>query len=455
MQRTRGDERFRIAERYFIGGAGAAGRYHPTLGRPLYIERADGAYLFDVDGNKYIDYHTSSGASFLGYNHPAIRAGIEKALDMGFFCNFETEYHARLAQCVSEMVPSAERIRFSNSGTEATMAAIRLARGVTGRSKILKFEGHFHGMHDYVFYNAHSRLGEILPNGEIACVHDSGGVPSELDAVITIIPWNDPEVFSSCMRRHRGEFAAVIMEPVMYNAGCILPKKEFMQLVRDETTRDGAVLIYDEVLSGFRMGPGGAQEWLGVTPDLTCLAKALGCGLPIAAIVGKEQTMKGLNPGGATVVSGTYTGHLIEVTGALAALEEIRKPGFYDRLTGLARQLYDGINEQLRRHGIRAACQGLGARFAIYFGLDELPVMDFRKAASTFDQALDRTFLKVALERGLYFHDYGQSTTPMHHGFSGVHTREDIEETLNRLDDAFAELSRMPMTVGEGTAPVR
>jgi len=199
-------------------------------------------------------------------------------------------------------------------------------------------------------------------------------------------------------------------------------------------------------LSGFRMGPGGAQEWLGVTPDLTCLAKALGCGLPIAAIAGNETTMKGLNPGGGTVVSGTYTGHLIEVMGALAALEEIRTPGFYDRLNGLARRLYDGINASLRRHGIRAVCQGLGARFAIYFGLDELPVMDFRKAASTFDQATDRKFLTIALEKGLYFHDYGHSITPMHHGFSGVHTSEDIEETLNRIDDTFAELSRVPLT---------
>jgi len=148
--------------------SGAAVRYHPTLGRPLYLEHADGAYLYDADGDRYIENHTSSGASFLGHNHPAIRIGIERALQLGFFCNHETEYHVRLARQLSEMVPSAERVRFNNSGTEATMAAIRLARGVTGRSKILKFEGHFHGMHDYVFYNAHSRLGEVLPTGETA-----------------------------------------------------------------------------------------------------------------------------------------------------------------------------------------------------------------------------------------------------------------------------------------------
>lgn len=440
MKRERGDQLFKFAEQYFIAGAHAAGRYHATLGRPLYATRADGAFIYDVDGNEFIDYYNSAGASFLGYKHPAIRAGIEKALEMGFFCNLESEYHSSLAQDLCEVVPSAERVRFNNSGTEATQAAIRLARTFTGRSKILKFEGHFHGMHDYVFFNGHWTLGQVLPNGEITPMHDSDGVPGALDNLIVIIPFNNPEVFASCMRRHEGEFAAVIMEPVMYNAGCILPERSFVQLVRKETERDGAVLIFDEVLSGFRMGLGGGQEWLGVTPDLTCLAKAMGCGMPIAAIVGKADVMRGLNPIGTTVVSGTYTGHLIEVMGALAALEELRKPEFYDRLNALARRLYDGINEIVSRRRIKAFCQGLGARFAIYFGLEEGPITDFRKVVAAFDQEANRTFQRLTLEKGLYFHDYGKSLTPMHHGFTGVHTQHDIDETLNRLDDVFAEL---------------
>lgn len=179
---------------------------------------------------------------------------------MGFFCNLESEHHARLAQYVCEMVPSAKRVRFNNSETEATMAAVRLARAVTRRNKILKFEGHFHGMHDYVFFNAHSALGPELPGGEIGLVHDSGGVPDALDALIVVIPFNNHEAFAECMRRHKGEFAAVIMEPVMYNAGCILPNKDFVQHVRDVTAQDGTILIFDEVLSGFRMCPGGGKS---------------------------------------------------------------------------------------------------------------------------------------------------------------------------------------------------
>jgi len=442
MKSERGEQLFRFAEQYFIAGAHAAGRFHATLGRPVYAARADGAYIYDVDGNEFIDYYNSAGASFLGYNHPAIRAGIESSLELGFFCNLESEYHSKLAQQLCEVVPSAERVRFNNSGTEATQAAIRLARAITGRSKILKFEGHFHGMHDYVFFNGHWSLGTVLPNGEITPVHDSDGVPGALDALIVILPYNNPEVFVSCMRRHEGEFAAVILEPVMYNAGCILPERRFVQLVRKETERDGAILIFDEVLSGFRMGLGGAQEWLGVTPDLTCLAKALGCGMPIAAIAGRRDVMLGLNPIGATVVSGTYSGHLIEVMGALAAIEQLREPEFYNRLNALARRLYDGVNEIAARRKVKAVCQGLGARFGLYFGVEELPITEFRKVVAAFNQDMNKAFHRLTLDKGLYFHDYGKSLTPMHHGFTGVHTQHDIDETLNRLDDVFAELAQ-------------
>jgi glutamate-1-semialdehyde 2,1-aminomutase len=190
------------------------------------------------------------------------------------------------------------------------------------------------------------------------------------------------------------------------------------------------------------MCAGGGQQWLGITPDLTCLAKALGCGMPIAAIAGKEEVMRGLNPIGPAAVSGTYTGHLIEIMGALAAMEELRTPGFYDRLNALATRLYDGINEIAGRRKVSAVCQGLGARFAIYFGLDDVPITDFRKVVAAFDQDRNREFQRLTLEKGLYFHDYGKSLTPMHHGFTGVHTEHDIDETLTRLDDVFAQLAR-------------
>jgi glutamate-1-semialdehyde 2,1-aminomutase len=227
------------------------------------------------------------------------------------------------------------------------------------------------------------------------------------------------------------------MEPVMYNAGCILPDKSFVQLVRDEATRDGTILVFDEVLSGFRMAPGGGQEYVGVTPDITCLSKAVGGGMPLSAIAGKRFVMNGLTPVGKTIVTGTYTGHLLTVMGALAALEEIRKPDFYPRLNRMADLFYGGFNDILRRRKIKAVVQGLGARFGIFFGMEETPITDFRKVVSQFDSAMDKKFIRMCFERKLYFRDPGHRIVPIHHGITAAHDEAVIDETLNRLDDLF------------------
>jgi glutamate-1-semialdehyde 2,1-aminomutase len=433
-----GNRHFETARNYLLSGTGAPPRIYPLLGRPLYLNRADGAYLYDVDDNRYIDFHSSAGAALLGHNHPAIKAAILKAVESGFYCNYESEWHARVGQLICEMVPSAELVRFCGSGSESTAAALRVARAVTGRKRILKFEGHFNGMHDWVFFNMDATLGEELPNGEVRPVHESAGIPDDLDALVTVLPFNKPEVFTAAMRRHAGEFAAILMEPVMYNAGCILPDRDFVRLVREAATADGAVLIFDEVLSGFRMAPGGGQEYVGVTPDITCLSKAVGGGMPLSAIAGKRFVMNGLTPVGKTVVTGTYTGHLLTVMGALAALEELRKPDFYPRLNRIANRFYDGFNEILRRRGIKGVVQGLGARFGIFFGMEETPITDFRKVVSQFDAAADKKFVRAAFERGLYFRDPGHRIVPIHHGITSAHDDAVIDETLNRLDDVFA-----------------
>ena len=433
-----GNDHFDIAKKYLLSGTGAPPRIYPLLGRPLYLQRADGAYLYDIDDNRYIDFHSSAGAALLGHNHPTIKARIVQALDQGFYCNYESEHHAQVAQHICEMVPSAEIVRFCGSGSEATAAALRLSRAVTGRKRILKFEGHFNGMHDYVFFNMDSTLGQQLPNGEVSPAHESAGIPDDLDNLVTIIPFNNAKVFSETMRRHRGEFAAILMEPVMYNAGCILPDKAVVQLIREEATRDGAVLVFDEVLSGFRMAPGGGQEYVGVTPDLSCLSKAVGGGLPLSALVGKRSVMDGLTPVGKTIVTGTYTGHLLTVMGALGALEELRKPDFYPRLNRIANRFYSSLNEILQRRKIKAVCQGLGARFGIFFGMEETPIMDFRKVVSQVDAEMDKKFIGKGFERGLYFRDPGRRIVPIHHGITGAHDDGVIDEALNRLDDLFA-----------------
>ncbi len=428
------DELFARAQKHLVGGVGAGGRFHPLLGQALYFSRGQGSRLWDVDGKEYIDFFTGSGANFLGHNHPATREAIQRALDIGVICNGETEYHARLAELVSEAVPCAEMVRFANSGTESTMGAIRIARGYTGKSKILKFEGHFHGMHDYLWYNCAAGVGELGADGTITPLAESAGMPPELAQLILVTPFNDLETFQRVVRAHRDELAAVIMEPISYNQGCIPSDPEFLREVRRICTEMGIVLIFDEVLSGFRMGRGGAQEYYGITPDLCTLAKALGGGVPIAAVCGNKQVMSVLNPLGKTVMSGTYTGHLTAVMAAIACQMELAKPGFYAHINVLADRLYKGIAEALRTTGVPAVIQGIGARFGLYFGVTE-PVTNYRQAARS-NREMEKRFLKGCLGRGLYFHDYGHT---MHHGFSSQHSLADIDESLNKIEDALRE----------------
>lgn len=242
---------FDFASRYMVAGVSGSARLNAALGRPLYLTHGDGCRLYDVDGREYIDYNLSHGATFLGHNHPKIREAIEQALTMGVICAYETEYHSRLAEMLCRVVPCAEQVRFANSGSEATLAAIRLARTLTGKHKLLKFEGHFHGLHDYVVWNAHGPARDELPSYPYVPPQvESAGIPPQIADLVIIVPWNDPAAFEQAMREHGHEIAAVICEPVNYNSGCILPKPGMLQLLREQATKHGAVLIFDEEKGG-------------------------------------------------------------------------------------------------------------------------------------------------------------------------------------------------------------
>jgi len=432
---VKSEQLFESAKRHLIGGGGAGGRYHPLLKHPLYLSRGKGSRFWDVDGKEYIDFFTGSGANFLGHDHPAITAAIRQALEVGVICNGETEYHARLADLIAEAVPCAEKTRFANSGTEATLGAIRIARAFTGKSKILKFEGHFHGMHEFLWWNCSAGVGALRDDGTVAPLADSDGMPAALADLVVVVPFNDINAFEKAVTAHQGELAAVIVEPISYNQGCIPAQVEFLRQVRATCTRLGLVLIFDEVLSGFRMCRGGAQEYFGVTPDLCTLAKALGGGVPIAAVCGKTDVMSVLNPVGHTIMSGTYTGHLTAVMGAIACQTELAKPGFYAHLNGLADRLYAGIAEALRVTGVPGIVQGIGARFGLYLGVTE-PVTNYRQAVRT-NREMEVKFILGCVRRGLYLHDYGHT---MHHGFSSQHTEADIDQSLHIIEETLREL---------------
>ena len=429
------EQLYQSAQQHLIGGAGAGGRYHPLLKRPLYLARGKGSRFWDVDGKEYIDFFTGSGANFLGHGHPAISQAVRDALDVGVICNGETEYHSQLAALVSAAVPCAEKVRFANSGTEATMGAIRIARGYARKPKILKFEGHFHGMHDYLWWNCSAGVGPIRADGTVAPLPDTDGIPELLADLVVVVPFNDLDAFERAVAAHRHELAAVIMEPISYNMGCIPSEPDFLKGVRRICTEQNLVLIFDEVLSGFRMCRGGAQEYYGVTPDLCTLAKALGGGVPIAAVCGKTEVMSVLNPVGRTVMSGTYTGHLTAVMPAIACQRELAKSDFYPHITRLADRLYAGIREALKITGVPGVLQGIGARFGLYLGLTE-PVTSYRQAVQT-NREMEVKFILGCVKRGLYIHDYGHT---MHHGFSAQHTEADIDQALSIIEDALREI---------------
>jgi glutamate-1-semialdehyde 2,1-aminomutase len=438
-------ELFKLAEKSLLYGTCAAGRYHAALGHPMYLQRADGAYLYDVEGNEYIDFNSSAGAAFFGYNHPRIKRAVEKSLSMGFFMNFESEYHYRLADKICQVIPSGEKVRLSNTGTEVTMGAVRLARAFTGKEKIVRFEGHFHGMNELVFYN-HGVLGEMDKYGEVAPKADSAGFPSAYADPIIVAEFNRIETLEHVAKKYRGQIAAVIMEPVCFNCGCMPAYKQYLEHVRDLCTREEIVLIFDEVLSGFRPGITGAQGYYGVTPDLTTIAKALGGGFPIAALTGKKEIMETLNPGGPTVMSGTYTGSLMPVLVAIECLEMMEEPGFYDQLNSVADRLYAGMNDLFRRYRIPGHVRGLGNRFATYFGIEnEEDDYHFRRIVAKFNPKLYNSFVAKVLKQNLHFHISGwaggEVSLPTHCGTTSAHTRQIVDTALERMEGVFKEIS--------------
>jgi glutamate-1-semialdehyde 2,1-aminomutase len=430
---------------YMKGGACAPGRIHGSIGRPLYLNRASGSRLYDVDGNEYIDFHNSAGGAFFGHNHPRLRSAVERSLDEGFFMNFDTPHHAELAELLCTSVPSAEQVRFSNTGTEATLGAIRLARGYTGRDLIVHFEGHFHGMHEGAFYN-YGRIGKMDAHGEVETLPDSAGFTDAFKSQVIVVESNNINAFSQALKKYEGRIAAVIMEAISYNCGCMPSRKEYLQEVRRLCTEHEIVLIFDEVLSGFRMGLGGAQEYYGVIPDLTALAKALAGGFPLAAVVGRKTIMDALTPAGKVVMSGTYTAAVMPVLAAIECLKMLREKSFYDSINSLSYQFYDEFNALFKEFSIPGHIRGIGARFATYFGIeDEEDDYSFRKIAANFSSALYAAFVKKSLERGIYFHAGGWSAGgaahPVHAGITAAHTSVDLDQALGIFKQIFSELA--------------
>jgi glutamate-1-semialdehyde 2,1-aminomutase len=431
-------DQYRQACNFLAAGVSSSTRVNQALGHALLFDRAEGCRLWDLDGREYLDLCCSHGATLLGHGDPRVRRAVENALDRGAPCSYENETHAAFARLLCETVPCLERLRFTCSGSEATMHCLRLARAFTGRPKVLKFEGNFHGYHDQVMFAINTPADRLGPENAPAIYPGSAGIAEGLGHNLVLVPYNRPELLERAFRAHAGELAAVICEPVYYNAGCVIPTPEFLAALRRLTRDHGVLLIFDEVLSAFRMAPGGAQEYLGVTPDLCTLGKAVGGGQPLSVFGGRRDIMDRLMPLGDCQHSGTYNGHPVAVAAGLAAVTAYKQPGFYEHLSRVADRLYAGLDAIFQRHGVPARVQGLGARFGVYFGVAG-PVFSYREAVRH-QRAQMLRFVRSAITHGVYLHDYGGAAC--HHGFCAAFTLKDADEALDRLEDAVRKMER-------------
>ncbi len=421
------------ARRVIPGGVCSSTRLNRALDRPFIAARGEGCRVVDVDGREFLDLCCGHGAALLGHGHPAVSAALRRAVELGHLCAFETEYTGALAERLCRLIPCAERVRFTGSGTEATMHAVRLCRGYTGRDKILRIEGHFHGYHDILYIGGHPPAGELAANRRQP-YRESAGIPAAMAEFVVPLPFNDLEAAAAALERHAEEACCLILEPVNFNSGGLLPEPGYLAGLRELCDRAGVLLFFDEVQTSFKDSPGGAQQDFGVTPDLCTIGKSLGGGLPLSAICGRAELMDRFKPVGDVQHSGTFNAPLPSVLAALAFLDEVERPGFYESLRAAGERLIAGLAELARRHEVVLQTPRHGARMGLVFDCPG----PLRRYDDVLGHNVERllAFIRAAHERGVYFHDYGGA--PCHHGWSIAHSPADMDEALDRLDGAFA-----------------
>jgi glutamate-1-semialdehyde 2,1-aminomutase len=401
---------------------------------PLFVERGEGAHLFDVDGNEYIDYLLGLGPMILGHRPPKVTAAvIEQIQNRGTVFALPTAQEALLAQKITAAVPSVEQVRLCNTGTEAVIYSLRLARAFTGRDKVIRFEGMYHGFSDAVYWSKHPPLDEAGPDHRPIAVAQGPGLSRAAGEQLIILPWNDIEALRAAVAREGDSIAAILTEPVMCNTGCILPEPGYLQAMRELADSRGIALIFDEVITGFRLGFGGAQGIFGIKPDLTVFAKGLGGGFPVAALGGRRDIMK-LVADGTVSMAGTYSANGIAVAAANAALDELGAPGKYEALFARCTRFYDGLSTIFRRHGLPATVVGLGPVLQVWFA--EKPIHNYRDAARYANHDLFRRWWEGMLERNVLFHPGAFENLFV----SFAHSEQDVDRTLAAADQVAALL---------------
>ena len=423
---------FERARKVMPGGVCSSTRLNKAIGKPFYVSRGAGGKLYGLDGKEYIDLCCAHGAALLGHGHPAIIQAMEKATSLGYACSAETEFQVELAERLCKLIPCFERVRFCTSGSEATLHLLRACRAFTGRDKVIRFVGHFHGYHGFLYIGGHppmDRLDENLGTPYI----ESPGIPEIMADLVIPLPFNDISAFKAAVDRYADEVCAVILEPVNYNAGGIKPAAGYLEELRSITRDTGILLFFDEIQSSFKKSPGGAQEDFGVVPDVCTIGKSLGGGMPLSAFGGRADIMDMFQPEGPVQHSGTFNAHLVQILAGLAFLDQVEKPDFYPTLQRNEKRFHNGVDESLRRLDVPVLFPHHGARFNIITGVREEPerYADLRKH----DKDVLFAFIKGCIDKGVYFHDYGGSAC--HHGYSVQHTEKDIDKAVTVIDEVL------------------
>ena len=425
MRHDRSHSIFHRAKELMPGGVNSPARAFGAVGgEPIVVERAEGAYLFDVDGNRYIDYIGSWGPMILGHGHPRVREAIHRAVDNGTSYGAPTPGENELAELIVACIPSIEKLRLVSSGTEATMSAIRLARGFTGRDVIVKFAGNYHGHVDSLLVAAGSAAATLG-------VPDSPGVTAGTSKDTLILRYNDVPGLQRAFVEHGSRIAGVILEPIVGNMGCVVPSSDFLQSLRSLTKQHGSLLIFDEVITGFRVALGGAQQLLGVNPDLTTLGKIVGGGLPIGAYGGRAEIMNHILPAGKVFQAGTLSGNPIAVAAGLTTLRVLREENPYPRLDQLATRLADGLITAARSAGVEHSLARVGSMLTFFF--NPKPVVDW-DSASRSDTRRYAKFFWGLLERGVYLPCSQYEALFV----STAHSEADIDSTIAAAKEVFA-----------------
>ena len=427
MNHTLSERLFARATELLPGGVNSPVRaFRSVGGTPFFAKRAEGAYLYDVDGNAYVDYVGSWGPMIAGHAHPRVLEAVERTMRDGLSFGVPNALEVEMAEAITSIVPSCEMVRMVNSGTEATLSAIRLARGATGRTRIVKFEGCYHGHGDSFLVKAGSGVMTLgLPN--------SPGVPAALADLTLTLPYNDFDAATALFDEVGHDIAALIIEPIVGNANCILPRDGYLQHLRALCTKHGALLIFDEVMTGFRVALGGAQQRYGIAPDLSTFGKIIGGGMPVGAYGGRRELMQQIAPAGPIYQAGTLSGNPVAMAAGLATLDLIRAPGFHEALERATHTLCDGLEAAAREAGIAFHTTRAPGMFGLYFR--EGPVETFEDAKAS-DTARFNRFFHAMLERGVYL-----APSAFEAGFvSSAHGEAEIARTIDAARAAFATL---------------